>query len=771
MARQTQTVEVNSFVRGLITEASPLTFPDNASLDEDNFNLRRDGSRDRRLGMDYEEGFQTINTGIDELPTGELAVSTFSWKNAGGIPEKTFIVVQTGNVVKVFDPDVAPLSSGEIFSVTLPVAEEGQVFSYANVDGTLVIATGAKQIQIFNWDGTNVTRTTDILKIRDQFGVEDKVGGRDLTEGTGLQFRPTSLSNAHTYNLRNQTFAMPREMGDISGRDKFDTLQRVFSVADVYPSNADNVHLATYPNPNDSGNRTGDQFFAKDLENNPPGTFPSPKGFFVIDAMDRGASRLEEVQQLEADNPELTRTVSNLPTDSTPGGPTAVAEYAGRVWYGGFSGELVGGDEKSPRLSSYIMFSQLVQDPTAIVKCYQEGDPTSKEAPDLLDTDGGFIRVDGAYNIQGLVNIGTGIAVIAENGVWMISGGSDFGFTANNNMRRKISEQGIQSPGSVVVVDNTFLFWSDDAIYHIAPDEFGDIKSNNLTQTTIQSFYDQINPIDKFFAQGAYDSYDRKVRWVYNNRISDELPAKELILDMTLGAFYTHTLESIGGSIFPKLAAPLEVPPFRLTETQTPVTEDGEPVENDGEQVTQLVSVRGSATRELAYIVLTGADPVTYTIGLYRDPTFVDWASEDGVGVDAEAFLVTGYMSGGDFLRYKQAPYIQFYFTRTEDGFTDDGTGNLFPTNESSCIVQSQWEWANSANSNRWGREFQAYKYRRLYMPADVNDPFDNGFEVITTKNKLRGKGKVLSLKMRTEPGKDLRLLGWSMIVGVTGNV
>ena len=37
-----------SFIQGLVTEASPLTFPENASIDEDNFVLNRDGSRSRR---------------------------------------------------------------------------------------------------------------------------------------------------------------------------------------------------------------------------------------------------------------------------------------------------------------------------------------------------------------------------------------------------------------------------------------------------------------------------------------------------------------------------------------------------------------------------------------------------------------------------------------------------------------------------------------------------------------------------------------------------
>ncbi len=772
MARQNQLVEVNSFVKGLITEASPLTFPENASLDEDNFNLRRDGSRDRRLGMDLEVDYQTVDTGITTPISEDIPVSTFSWENAGGIPSRTFVVVQTSNLIKVFDPDVSPLSSAEVYSAHLAVADSQQIFSYASIDGTLVIATGAKNINILSYDGTNFSLRSDYIRTRDQWGVEDISNGEDLFSGQGITVRPFPLTSAHTYNLRNQTWGPPRER-DEDGRNIVDPISYFFfETGDTkYPSNSDNLNYALYANANDTSNRTGDQFHSRDLINNPPGTFPAARGYFIIDALHRGQSRIAEVQKLEAQYPTLNNPVISLPEDATPGGPTSVAEYAGRVWYAGFPGTVLNGDARSPALSSYVFYSQLVNDPSQLVNCYQEGDPTSKENPDLLDTDGGFIRVDGAYNIQALVSVGSGILVLAENGIWMISGGSDYGFSANNNMRRKIAERGIQSPASVVAVDNTVFFWSDDAIYQVAPDQFGEFTANNMTQNTIQTLYDEITPIDKFFAQGNYDSYDQKVRWVYRNRLGEVEGSRELIFDLNLGAFYTHTVSTLPNNTLPRILAPIELPAFRLNEDLTEVVDDSELVVNDGEQVVQRVTTRGAGTRELGYVVVISTDPVVYSFARYRDRTFVDWFSLDGVGTDSPAYLVTGYLSGGDYIRDKQAPYIQFYFIRTEDGFEDDGSGNLFPTNESSCIVQAQWEWANSAASNRWGRPFQAYRYKRLYMPSGAQDEFDNGMLVLTTKNKLRGKGKVLSLRISTEPGKDLRLLGWSMLVGVTGNV
>jgi len=770
MARQQTKAEINTFVRGLITEASPLTFPDNASLDEDNFVLNRDGSRHRRLGMDYESEFVEVNTGINNTPTGELAFSAYTWKNAGGNAAKNLVVVQTGTVIKIFDVDVTPLSSGLIYTKDFTTAEDTQVFSYTVVDGILVVVTGQKALNIFEYDDGSITYTTKNLKIRDQFGVEDTVNGESLLEGIGITKRPSSLTQQHTYNLRNQTFGTPRRViATEYDPGVTDPISGFYGRAGKYPSNADNVTYALGAWL--QGQESKDSFLVDQLINNPPGSFQAPKGFFIIDALERGSSRLSVIQELYGNNPELSYGVSSLPADKTPGGATCVSEYAGRVWYSGFSGSIIDGDSQSPKFSSYVLYSQLVQDPSDINKCYQEGDPTSVEAPDLVDTDGGFIRVDGAYNIQSLINVGSGLVVLAENGVWMISGGSDYGFTATNNMRRKITDNGTNSPGSVVVVDNTVMYWADDAIYHISPNQFGDYEAKNLTQTTIQSFYDEISPLDKLYAQGVYDSYERKIRWVYQNRLQSSDPSRELIFDLTLGAFYTSTISQIEGSSHPKVASPIEISPYRLTSVTNEVIHEGETVVYGGIEVTQDVTLRGQSTKETAYLTITSLSPLTYTFSLYKDVTFRDWVGEDGVGVDAEAYLVTGYLSGEDFMRRKQVPYINFHFMRTEDGFEEDSTGNLYPIHQSSCKVQSQWAWANSANSNRWGREFEAYRYRRLYMPVGVNDDFDNGFRVISTKNKLRGHGEVLSLKMTTSPEKDCRLLGWSMIIGVNGNV
>lgn len=176
MARGTSAVELNTFVRGLITEASPLTFPDNASLDEQNFILNRDGSRTRRPGMDLEFGSGVITSGV-KVPSSnsEIALSSFKWTNAGGISTKTIIVVQIGSQLNFFDSGIYPLSVGYLFSYNYPSDLMTSRFSYAVVDGLLVVVTGKKDVDVFTYDqsNNNMIRASKTLLVRDFFGVTD----------------------------------------------------------------------------------------------------------------------------------------------------------------------------------------------------------------------------------------------------------------------------------------------------------------------------------------------------------------------------------------------------------------------------------------------------------------------------------------------------------------------------------------------------------------------------------------------------------------------
>lgn len=776
MARQKASAEFKSFVKGIITEASPLNFPDNASIDEDNFVLNLDGTRQRRLGMDVEDDYAVIDTGESADSIAPIAFSSYDWKNAGGDPDRRICAVQTGTTISFFDVSAPGSISDGLISQHAGVADKYRRCSYAVVDGLLVIVTGKKQVQIFKYLSGAITVSQDILYIRDQFGVEDvdPATGYDLNQSNNIAFRPAVQIDTHLYNLRNQTWGLQRGcIGIGNNPDNSNVglgdpiLAFKFAMgASLFPSNADSVLTGLYADPGAVPDDPTSVYFHGDVfYKSPIGTDPAPKGYFIIDALERGASRLTELQKNLERNAGLLYPVTALPVDSTPGGAAVVAEFSGRLFYAGFSGEIVGGDNKSPRMSSYVLFSRLIRDPSDVNRCHQSGDPTSREASDILASDGGFVRVDGAFNITGLAALGKSLVVIAENGVWSITGGSDYGFAADNFSVTKITSYGSIASGAVVVVDNSVMYWGPDAIYTIAPDQFGSLKATNLTSNTIQTFYGGIALSEKVLVNGVYDSYERKVHWLYQTQIDSEDVTRELIFDIQLQAFYPATIKS-GPAGFPRVYSFAEVPPFAITTSPQQVVVGVDDVVVGAQAVVVTDETLQLGTREVAYVTLLSESPVTFTFSFYRDTTFLDWNTL-GVGVDSPAYLITGYISGGDNVHDKQVPYVTFYFERTEDGFQDDGTGNLYPTKQSSCLVQTQWGWANSPNGGKWGRQFQAYRYRRFYMPANSADTFDTGDSVIVTKNKLRGIDKVLSLYITTEPTKDCKLLGWSMDFGI----
>jgi len=804
MPVNSQTGEFNTFVGGLVTEASPLTFPENASLDESNFVLNRDGSRRRRLGMNYEDGLGDYPATFDASITGDLQVVAFEWTDVADIPDKIFTVVQVQGKAYIIDraDPLLDSSSGIKFVFDLDNLNLSPArASFASIDGTLVVAYGAPTVKIVTYDsGTGSFDATDNqrLLVRDVFGVEDVFNDGsddlDLLSPEYINYRPVSVADMdeHIYNLRNQGWAVPRlewqATKSVVGV-KIDPVTKFEDTASNnrgLPSNADFPTAYIFPDTENTGDRNTDRFNDDSAARSEPARSRAPVGHFIIDLLSRGSSRMAEVARLsdtyananpaEVD-PSITfrppaGTAITLPADTTAGGAKVVAEFAGRVWYAGFSGVVTSGDAQSPHLTSYVLYSQLVKDQSQINKCYQAGDPTSIDESELLDTDGGFIRLAGASDIQRMINVGSGLMVLARNGVWFIRGGNDSSFSATSQDVIKITEHGTTSPSSAVLVDGTVMYWADNAIYHIAPDKVGNWAATDVS-SSITTLYQSIDAEERPSCQGVYDQYDKKVRWLYNIREGSLSSPRELILDVVIGAYYPSDIGRLGTGDDPIPIAPIIVPPYQLGTIDLDVLAGADTVLSDTDSVVYSAVSRLAVTREVVYLTILNIADINDTrliTSTYSDATFLDWKATDSVGVDAPAHLLTGYVSNGDLHRHKQVPYIFFHFRRTETGFTDTGD-DLVPVGESSCMVQSQWDWANSATYGKWSKSFQAYRYRRHYTPEDASDTYDYGTTTIISKSKLRGRGRVVSLLISSEEGKDMDLLGWSMGITTNGNV
>ena len=875
MSLRKTTLDITTYIKGINTEASPLIFPDNASVDESNFLLLRDGSRKRRLGLDYEDDYAKITKNIVIPASGDIYFNSYNWSNAGGLASNSFLVIQIGNVLDIFSALEGNITNNLLYTYINNDINPQSEMSIDSVNGSLVITDGTGDIKIISYSEGTFTVSVQRILTRDLFGVNDidSITNLDLNNGDNVSRRATILTDQHLYNLRNQGWGRPMATwgGGTNKKDlisefirysssgsgivpisrsvtderpkrwvlntagytgKYGTTEYVsfssvsedisyfcLSSGDVYletiqdsdpvtytyeyvatvsegqylfisdgdyivsdvpknevqgifPSNADIISQFVYPDPEDDSGRTLERFNGKDAVTTLPQNQPAPRGSFVIDLLNRGSSRVESLNNLKSKYPELIyKLVEDLPLDYTTKGASCAVSYAGRMFYAGFSGDIVDGDSHSPSLSGYVFYSGLVKNISDITRCYQVGDPTSDESSELLDTDGGFIKIDGVNKIIALRVVNNKLVVFGNNGIWSVQGGSDYGFTATNHLVLKLSDRGCLSSNGIVLVDNSVFCCCFDGIYLISNDQVGSLQINSITQNTIQTIYDNIDYNDKLFIKGIYDNINNEIKWVYRNRLSSQRDAKELILNLNLNAFTINTLFQLDDDKLPLVVMPVKLEPFTISQVSEPVVYNGEQVTYNGEDVVYNSLVSNTSTiSNIGYLTVTSkTNGITYTISQYKNANFIDWISEDSVGVDADAYIVTGHTLKEIPSAKKIVPYIKLYFKRTEKGYYKEDD-EITIVNQSSCLVRSKWEVTSNQNSGRWGQETQMYRYRRLYIPEDELQEYNEGFELITTNNKLRGYGSSLSLNIRTEPNKDLHILGWTLDIGVITN-
>ena len=173
MPKQSTKVEFNTFVKGLITEASPLNFPPNSSLDEENFELNRDGSRQRRRGVAFENAYSLIATSLSLTDISATPPVTYRWAEVAGDVTRNFIVIQAASTLYFFDMSQESMSTdGFVGSLALTGFPSNLRFSLSSIDGFLVVAAGVDTIAVVSYDNTGFSATYERLIVRDLWGVE-----------------------------------------------------------------------------------------------------------------------------------------------------------------------------------------------------------------------------------------------------------------------------------------------------------------------------------------------------------------------------------------------------------------------------------------------------------------------------------------------------------------------------------------------------------------------------------------------------------------------
>lgn len=724
MPRQRAVKQQTKFFRGLITEASPLEYPDSFFDDGDNIELTPK-QVSRRLGLNAEPTFQYSDT-ITKANIVQDAISEHIWKSPGGDSALEFYILRIGTTLYFYDNTQSPRSAfKKAFTVDLdsflaPGQTTSRALPIATSDGfkrLFVAGNGLEPFYITFSTTTGTITTTEVdLQVRD---IED------IVDGLAIDEEPTSYSSTHEYNMRNRGWVAPSTGGT-------DPWASYFSAQSRYPGKNKQWWVAK---------NTSDVFDSDLLDKFFTGTTSAPKGHYILNAF--------------AKDREAASGISGLPTEITTERPSAVAFFGGRVFWG---------------MGNKVFFSRTIQADGDIGQCYQEYDPTSEDISDLLATDGGELPILGASNIIAMSQLGAFLVIYADNGLWTISG-ADGIFRATEYSLGKLSDIGISSAESIVEAEGTQFFWGLDGVYAVAADQVSQApKPTNLTFSTINTFYNNISEFAKESVKGVYDRYNKRVRWIYTEQTEDVDNTltdytKLLTYDLRLQAWIPSTFPKLGAGTYPAVIGVSTLGSLTAFTSSDNVEAGGDQVQAGGDDVVILTdSEQSDSFVGVKFLVLAeDGTNVKYTFCELNDSTFYDFKFIDDTGVSYSSYIEPGDEILGDISTYKQAPYITIYANRTETLFVDNGDGSYSFDRPSSILMTAYWDWSDS--NGRVTPSQQVYRFPRNYVIDTGDLTFNQGSAIIVTKNKLRGKGRTLRLRLESEAGKDFQIHGWSMII------
>jgi hypothetical protein len=705
---------VNTFVKGLITELGELTFPPDASVDELNCDLRRDGSRRRRLAAKVEESRVLSSFTV----SSSTRFNNGTWDNVGGQSGLRFLVLQVGSTLRFYNESDLPYSSHEdaetvdlsSYEVAGGVGAANANCQFASINGALVVTSPAiNTIYIQRDNTTGALTTTQIsFRIRDFEWLGDK--STYTTEiATG------SASTARKYDTANAGWSGTKGSAALTAFG-------------AYPP----LTLPWYSGKDSSGN-----FSKTEWEKVFSGTSLIGNGTYILNFFNKDRSTASGIAGITADI-ETSRF-------------KAVESFAGRIFYAGL---------ESAKNSGVILFSRQIETLSELGDCFQVNDPTSEDISDLLDTDGGMVRIPDAVNIKYLYSFGATLFIFADNGVWSING-VDNVFRATEYSLRRVSYTGMLTAESFAEAEGVPFWWSKTGIHTL---QFDEVSANpteqNISLTTIQTFWDDIGSNSRSLVKATYDRLNKKIYWAYpnDNETSINKLNNFLILDIPLGAFYPWKIADEASSTDYVMGLAVYSGYGSDELVLDVVLPNGDDVVQGSDDV---VSTQFSdfATGNPA-IVLLIRDGATgkLTMGTFSGKDFLDWGTTNYL-----SFAEAGYDFISDFIREKNSPYIVTYMRVTEEGWTSTESG-YEPIRPSGLLVSAYWDFSTTASSVAQ----QAYRYKQtpIVNPGDLTE-FNYPDTVISSRLKLRGRGRSVRLRFDSEQGKDFVLLGYGVVNAV----
>lgn len=803
MPERRQTKNFFRLNRGLNTESNEISFPDGYTTDEANYELLPDGSRKRRRGC-ARESSGTLKTTGDTITTTQKHRS-YRWRGVNGDPDKNFIVHQVGEklyftddaelISTTYHTTVVDLTAYKIDTTDTTAEMANEPVSFTQGRGHLFVCSRKVRPLFIEYDATGdeFNVRTIVMTIRDFHGIDD---------GRAVDLQPTDASPGpadHIYNLRNRGWkstdyetyrtnqakypaknmlwhrgyrrATNVSFSDLDGIQQFDDAKLV---AEFF-GNASAPQGSLFLNPLDTSYATvtsGEQaavaistwdFTTGDpaaggvvtfttvgnhlITNGDEVSFEGVLGTYngawfgyywkflfqkYVATVTSGTTFTVPVSA-QADFVSWNNQYLSLGTLSgaevllksdgktLTDGPTAIEYHAGRLFYAGIP---------DSEWADIVLFSEIAQKQNGYGKCHMRADPTDPNINSLTGADGGTIVIPNLGAVKDMLSVRNSLLIFSDQGIWEIGGGQRGFFTADGYSVKKISNAECSSQFSPITFENIAMFTGPKGIFQVSPNEFtGLLEAQNLSETLIQTLWNDIPSVNQAVVQSVYDDALKRVYFLYGDSglagSTDNINqyANALVLDLRVQAWYKFT--------------------FNVTPTAGILTAYSI-TESDSADANKKIKWTAQATNNLDTCDLDQADYLDYN------------------GAESPLpYMVTGWDALDDFQKRKQAPVITVHQKKTETGFTATGNG-LDPVNESSCLMTGYWDWTDNSVSGKVGSQNQVYRHVRGYQPTGAADTFDDGYPVVTTRNKVRGRGRVLQLRFDGEATKDTHLLGYS---------
>lgn len=706
MPRQAGTFVENSFVKGLITEATGLNFPEQAVTSTDNCVFDERGNVRRRRGIDFEPGFF-----LREDTREDCVVTSYRWDAAAGDGNNSLVVTQVGPTLDFYLTDSGAVSDSLVDSLTLTpyatsTAEDlrQNECQFTAGKGYLFVAHPYMESIFVTYDSdTQQVAATQIdVTIRDFKGVDD---------GLTLQERPTVLTDAHEYNLHNQGWDTAQEI-DLSGGSA------------GFPLTAWDTSEADFPSNVDVWWRFAGSGFDP-TEGRDFGNTPASKGHFILNYYDQDPNSVQPA--------DTGRSWSGLTViaNSASARASTIEFFAGRVWFAG---------TKGAGYSNEILFSQIIERDEQIGFCYQLNDPTAEVNFDLLPSDGGVILIPDSGTILKLFAYEDSILVFSTNGCWKISGSQGVGFRANDYSVVKVSSIPCLTASSFVSIAGVPSFWNSEGIYLINADQtLGTTSVTSITDTTIRSFYNDIPLQSKKDVKGAYNRTTRVVSWVYKSTEGADITERYsfdrvLNLNTLSSAFYGWAVNisnvALNGVVVPMSRESIGEPEAVLDGLGAPV------LDGLGNQVYSFGTTHKEA--DVTKFLVSYEDGATYQITFADEwnEGYEDWFSFDSTGTNYDSYFVTGYKVHGEGQRKAQPTYVNLFFSTADY--------------DSAIDFRSIWQYANTGSTGR-------------FSSAQRITTTSNLYDFTRRRVKTRGSGISYQFRVDSVDGEPFYLIGWSV--------